>query len=582
MKKEANISQLDRYIVEQTNILGEIHSMILAINHEGKIIVYNEVCEKAFGHIQTDVIGKDVLEIVPITILKKVVKTGSSYIGRRFNWKGRLYVSNSTPVIREGQVIGAVGVAQEITELNSKASELSFSKEFEKELETILEVAYDGILVLDVDGTITYINKNFAKILNLEQREVIGNHITEVIQDSKLPLIVTEGNELYGDVIKIKSKELVISSFPIIRNGKKVGAVAKVIFKDVNQLIQMANKVNRLNEGLDYYKGGIQRFRKTKYGINNIIASSKEMVALKNTIKRVAKSSSTILIRGESGTGKELFAHALHQESNRSNGPFVKVNCAALPENLLESELFGYKEGAFTGARKSGQVGKFELAHGGTIFLDEIGDMMPAMQVKLLRVLQEKEIEPLGSGRSKKVDVRVVSATNRNLEELINEGKFREDLYYRLNVVTLNVPPLRKRYEDIENLVNYFIKKLNNDFQLTVKGLTPEVWGILKSHHWPGNIRELENVIERSFNVIEGDLIKKEHLPMYLQKTKPLNTSPNIQSETNLKKIVEEAERQGIINALKVCKGNKAQAASLLEISRAWLYQRMAKYNIKD
>lgn len=296
-------------------------------------------------------------------------------------------------------------------------------------------------------------------------------------------------------------------------------------------------------------------------------------------IKRVAKSTSAVLITGESGTGKELVAHALHHESQRSTAPFVKVNCAALPENLLESELFGYREGAFTGSRKGGQVGKFELAHGGTIFLDEIGDMPLTMQVKLLRVLQEKEIEPLGASESKKVDVRVVSATNHNLRSLIEQGKFREDLFYRLNVVPLSIPPLRERIDDIKLLVEYFCTKFNFNFGLSIKEVDPDAWEILLNHQWPGNIRELENVLEQVFNVIESDVIQVNHLPIYMQiqgDKQCLKTG-----HKNLKELLENTEREAITQALKECEGNKAQTASLLGISRPWLYQRMEKYKIK-
>ncbi|MCL6611365.1 MAG: sigma 54-interacting transcriptional regulator, partial [Peptococcaceae bacterium] len=311
----------------------------------------------------------------------------------------------------------------------------------------------------------------------------------------------------------------------------------------------------------------------------NLIGSSPVMVKLKETVRRVAQGPSTVLIRGESGTGKELLAHAIHSGSPRRFGPFVKVNCAAVPENLLESELFGYREGAFTGARKGGKMGKFEQANGGTIFLDEIGDMPMSMQSKLLRVLQEKEIERLGENVPRPADVRVVAATNRPLEELISEGRFRQDLYYRLNVVSLVIPPLRERMEDIEELAMHFISKFNVEFGLDVRDMEKEVWNLFHSYHWPGNVRELENIIERAFNMVDGRHISLSHLPQYLQKiSKGPRRTP---VDRGLPALLDQVEKEAILETLASTGGNKMQAAKLLGISRAWLYKKMRQYNIK-
>jgi transcriptional regulator with PAS, ATPase and Fis domain len=291
----------------------------------------------------------------------------------------------------------------------------------------------------------------------------------------------------------------------------------------------------------------------------------------------VAHTQSTVLIRGESGTGKELFAQAMYVESRRNGGPFIKVNCAAVPENLLESELFGYKEGAFTGAKKGGQVGKFELAHKGVIFLDEIGDMSLNMQAKLLRVLQEKEIERLGDAKPRHVDVRVIAATNRNLEEMIGRGEFREDLYYRINVVTLNIPPLREREGDLDMLISYFIEKFNRQFGIRVEGVDGESRQLLLNHRWPGNVRELENVVERAFNLLEGNVIEREHLPLYLQNARKHGKI----HQGGLPKMIDEIEKEAILDTLERCAGNKLQAAESLGISRAGLYKKMKRYNLR-
>jgi len=284
-----------------------------------------------------------------------------------------------------------------------------------------------------------------------------------------------------------------------------------------------------------------------------------------------------VLIRGESGTGKELLAHAIHNLSPRRSCPFVKVNCAAVPENLLESELFGYEEGAFTGAKKGGKPGKFEQAHGGTIFLDEIGDMPLKMQVKILRVLQEKEVERLGSTKTINVDVRVIAATNRNLERLINERKFREDLFYRLNVVNLEIPPLRERKEDIPLLADFLVKKLCKSLGIGEKNISQSTYNVLLRYKWPGNVRELENALERALNVIDSDIIQPEHLPYYIRQ------SGNSLKDGvfNLKSIVEETEKETIKRALNADGGSSLEAAKLLGISKSTFYDKLAKYGIK-
>jgi transcriptional regulator with PAS, ATPase and Fis domain len=291
----------------------------------------------------------------------------------------------------------------------------------------------------------------------------------------------------------------------------------------------------------------------------------------------VSNSPSSVLLTGDSGTGKELFAKAIHFHGNRSSQPFVKVNCAAIPENLLEAELFGYVEGAFTGARKGGKLGKFELANKGTIFLDEIGEMPLPMQAKLLRVLQEGEIERVGGIKTIPIDVRIISATNKDLLSLIKEGNFREDLYYRLNVVNFHIPPLRERKSDIPLLINYIIQQLNKRLGRAILYPTQEAMELLLSYDWPGNIRELVNIIEAAMNFCRSSVIDIEDLPFFLNSYKdykPYNNSQSLEAK------VENAEKFQLISVLKQCNGNRKAAAEMLEISRTTLFRLMKKYEL--
>ncbi len=580
-------------MIELSRITGEIHpnlqtildssnNAIIAVDRDGRIIFCTTQVERILETSAEHLLGKPVEDYFPTTGLLRVLKTGRPELAQKVNINGVIYLSSRTPVFENGEVVAAVAVFQDITELQSIIDELANDnrkiRELKKTLETVLNLAYEGLIVVNKDGLVTMTNQAFASFLNKDPESIISKHVTEVYENPKFPEVLKTGKPVYGYIHDLNGHEIVASRVPIIEDGVVVGAIGKVIFRDVNELYALAEKVNSLRSEVAYYKDELRRFRKYDFSLDEIVGNSEKFQGLKEIARRVAHSNSTVLIRGESGTGKELFAHALHAESSRSQGPFIKVNCAAVPENLLEAELFGYQEGAFTGARKGGQVGKFQLADKGTIFLDEIGDMPLRMQAKLLRVLQEKEIERLGDSRTIKVDVRVVTATNQNLEDLLRKKEFREDLYYRLNVVTLNIPPLRERMEDLPILVEHFVKKFSEQFGRRVSGISPDVLALFMKHQWPGNIRELENAVERAFNVLDGKEIQFKHLPLYLQKLK--TTRANHAGGQTLQSIVEAAERETIVDALATANGNKVQAAALLGLSRAGLYKKLAKYHL--
>jgi len=314
-----------------------------------------------------------------------------------------------------------------------------------------------------------------------------------------------------------------------------------------------------------------------RYSHPNVVARSAKMQEVLATVERVAPTNSTILLGGESGVGKDLIAHAIHQKSRRASGPFIKINSTAIPENLLESELFGYEKGAFTGANAS-KPGKFELADKGTLFLDEIGDVPPATQVKLLRVLQEREFERLGGTRTIKVDVRLVAATNRDLREALEQGTFREDLYYRLNVVPIDIAPLRQRKEDIPELVNLFISRFAADSGKSLKGITPEAMQVLVNYHWPGNVRELQNIIERACALTKGAVLEASDIHLDSRPAKNSGAGGFLPEGVTL----EHWEDEMILEALRRANGNKSQAARLLGLSRNALRYRLSKIGIAD
>ncbi|MBT2638406.1 MULTISPECIES: sigma 54-interacting transcriptional regulator [unclassified Bacillus (in: firmicutes)] len=441
-------------------------------------------------------------------------------------------------------------------------------------IETIVENAFEWLVVVDREGRIIYINHNYCEFLEVNREETIGRHVTEVIENTRMHIVAQTGKEELADLQFIKGNYMIANRVPIIKNGEVIAAFGTVFFRDTQEWMKMDSHVKSLLTRMQPY---IQKIDSgVKYTLDDILGESQQIISLKEKVKMVSNSDISILIRGESGTGKELFAHSIHQLSGRSRKPFIKVNCGAIPENLLESELFGYEEGAFTGAKKGGKKGKFQLADGGTLFLDEIGDMPLSMQVKLLRALQDGEIEPIGSTKSISVNVRIIAATNRPLENMIEEKRFREDLFYRINVVPFSVPPLRERAEDLTLLIAYFIAKVTNRLGKRIAGIDSNVMEILKSYSWPGNIRELENVIEAAVHLTKGEQITLESLPDYLQSQTAIYRFKN----KKLKDIVEETEQWVLKQSLERNKDDKARVGRELGISRSTLYEKLNKYGL--
>jgi transcriptional regulator with PAS, ATPase and Fis domain len=378
-------------------------------------------------------------------------------------------------------------------------------------------------------------------------------------------------------------KKSIVHRFPLYSSNEIIGAMSITGFKDATEMEIILRKYHLLKDKLEYYEKELQSFRSARYSFADIISGDRSMLSLIGLGKRYARSTSPVLITGETGTGKELFAHAIHLASPRKNGPFVRINCASIPGELLESELFGYEPGAFTGAKKGGKAGKFELADSGTIFLDEIGSMDLEMQAKLLRVLQDKHFERLGSNVAVEPDFRVISATNKNLEELVKEEKFRMDLYYRLMVLSLDIPPLRKRRDDVRLLSEHFAKALKDEIGIRIKKIDEKAMGVLLNWHWPGNVRELKNVMERAANHTETGVVGVSDLPGYLlANSESRNRTKTDTEEINLlKKTKARVEKDILESTLNDTHWNKSQAARVLHISRPLLYLLIKKYDLK-
>lgn len=427
------------------------------------------------------------------------------------------------------------------------------------QLLTVLNLLHDGILLINDQQQVTHYNTLAAKLLDIDSKNDLV--LYQLLDDKRLWFAVERGEPFSGPIQgKRVATQLYCDVVPIKNNGVIEGAVISV--KDIKQIKKLVKEAT---------------VSEIETHLSQIVGNSPKMKALKAMALHVAPSKATLLIQGESGTGKELLARAIHQSSKRTGNAFIAINCGAIPENLLESELFGYEEGSFTGARRGGKLGKFELAQNGTIFLDEIGDMPLHLQVKILRVLQERRVERVGGTRSIPIDVRIIAATHRDLDEMVKTGEFREDLYYRLNVIPLTIPPLRDRLEDVPILVHYYLDYYSTVTDRSVSGITQETIDILANYPWPGNVRELGNVVEYCVTMVAGGEITSDILP---QRIKTVHNSESQNSSLNLKSL----EREAIMKALTLVdsEGHKDDAAKLLGISRATLYRKIKDYQIGE
>lgn len=438
---------------------------------------------------------------------------------------------------------------------------------------------FRGLVVVDHESNIVFINAYYANEIGYDPKEIIGLPVKQVIPNSKLPVVLESGKAIWGDVFCYSGFTSICNRWPLMKDGKIIGAVSYSVFDRIKESDNLFESLQELRGQLDYYKDKLKKYSGARYSLADIVGSSEGVVELRKAILRAGCTGSTVLIQGETGTGKELVAHSLHQESLRTHYPFIKLNCAAMPYELIESELFGYEEGAFTGARKTGKKGKFEQANKGTLFLDEVSQLTIPAQAKLLRALQEREIERIGGATPIPVNVRIVAASNDDLEAMVKQGSFRSDLFYRLNVVPIKIPPLRERMSDIPVLVKKFVEKYREQAGLGPVEVSPEALALLQGYGWPGNIRELENAVERAVGLCRTSLLDLSHFDWLMPKIqKPFKITS---TQDIIKDAKADAERNVILKILHETRGNKKKAAEMLQMDRSLLYQKMRRLGIK-
>ena len=574
-------------------VLDSMANGVIAIDREGTIFVFNDAAARLLGVEKGKALGKNLLSIVPNSGLVNVLRTGDAEAGRPQPVGARTVIANRAPMFRDGELIGAVSVFQDVTEMEKMSRELDSTRALARTLEEVLAGAGEWMVVVDANGIVTMISEEYAEFNGTTVADAVGKHVTQVIENTRMHVVAKTGVAEIGERMTIHGRALIVNRIPLKDGDRVIGAYGRVVFKTVEQLRELASKMNLLESKVKYYEEELTHLRGARYTFGSIVGTGAAITAAKEEAERASRTDSTVLLRGETGTGKELFAHAIHAAGSRRAGPFIKLNCAAVPAELLESELFGYEEGAFTGARRGGKPGKFELAAGGTLFLDEIGDMPLPMQAKLLRVLQEKEIDRLGGTGSRRLDLRLIAATGRNLEEMVGQGTFRADLYYRVNVIPIRIPPLREHPEDLGAIAEAFLARLSADTGEPKRRLSAELLEILRAHPWPGNVRELQNGLERAVAMSPREVLRPEHFPAHLlrfvhgvRKEATPGTAVAEGEETwarppgSLASVKAEAERSAILSALAAVGGNRTKAAELLRIHRVKLHEKIRRYGI--
>lgn len=582
-EKEDLIERLKNDSYKHDLIFNSTDDGMVVINKNGIVTLLNRRASEMINYSRKKAVGKHIWDVIPTSRLPIVMETRRIEANQEMALEnGVKIITTRIPIIDEnGGLIGAFAVFKDISEVVRLAEEITNLKEIQTMLEAIIQSSDDAISVVDEEGRGILVNPAYNRITGLSRDQVIGQPATADI---------SEGESMHMRVLKTRrpvrgvpmrvgpnKKEVIVNVAPIIVEGKLKGSVG--VIHDMSEIKSLNRELTRARQ--------IIRTLEAKYSFEDIIGQSEEMLLAIEQAKLAAKTPATVLLRGESGTGKELFAHAIHNASDRRFNKFVRVNCAALSETLLESELFGYEEGAFSGAKRGGKRGLFEEANNGSIFLDEIGELSANTQAKLLRVLQEREIIRVGGTKPVPINVRIIAATNVNLEKGIASGTFREDLYYRINRLPIQIPPLRNRKEEIPLLCERLIQKINQDYGRNVEGVTDMAIRRLQEYGWPGNVRELENILGRAiiFMAYNETVIDGKHLPELKNKEPERPESAGIaengMGSASLAEMIERYEAEIISRTMEKTKGNKTKAAKLLGLSIRNLYYKLEKYKLE-
>lgn len=559
-------------------VIESAHNGILAVDQSGKIILANRVVAEILKIPVDQLMGHQVTEYIPNSLMPKILITGQSLYGEKFVLNTTPIMANYSPVEKNGAITGAVSVFQDLSSMDAIHSELDSVKKLTRELESIINSSYDGIYITDGKCVTLNCNEAYERITGISVSEVKGRTMHELVEagvlDQSVSILVMESKKsiTITQTIKKTNTQVLVTGNPVFdENGDLFRIVTNV--RDVTELYNLQNQLQESKEQTLLYETELRHLRSQQAEDTGIIYRSLCMEKIIELSLKLANVDSTVLITGESGTGKELLAKLIHKHGKGINKPFIKINCAAIPEHLLESELFGYDAGAFTGAKKEGKPGLFELAHNGTLFLDEVAEMPLLLQSKLLRVLQERQIIRVGGTKPLDVNVRIIAATNRDLPKMVKEGDFREDLYYRLMVIPIELPPLRERKEDIPLLVKHFVDTLNQRYGYQYHA-SAKLLNVLSEYPWPGNIRELANIIERLVITTDKAELSVDLLPeaMYRKDVLP-------EYGTQLQDAAAQAEAYLISKTYEECK-SWTKVAEILGVNKSTIYRKASKLGL--
>ncbi|TVR88872.1 MAG: sigma-54-dependent transcriptional regulator [Spirochaetaceae bacterium] len=560
-------------------IFDSTHDAIIAVDADSRITLFNKSAEKLTRQSADEVLGRPIGEVISTTRLPVVLRTGKPEI----DWKHPLgdinIVTSRMPMVdSDGTIIGAFAVFRDVTSMVELAEEITNLREMRIMWEAIFHSTQDAISVVDEHGVHVSVNPAYTRVTGLAADEIIGQPCTvDIAEGESIHMrVLTTKQPIHGARLRVgpQAKDVLVDAAPIIVKGEVKGSVG--VLKDLSEIRRLTSELRQAQQ--------IIRKLEAKYSFDDLIGRQANFLHAVEKARVAASAPATVLLCGESGTGKEMFAHAIHNASDRAAGRFVRVNCASLTEGVLESELFGYEDGAFTGARKGGRIGLFEEADNGTIFLDEVGLMSLDTQAKLLGVLQEREVRRVGGTKNRPIDVRVIAATNFDLLEAVHEGAFREDLYYRLNVIPVVIPPLREHPEDIPLLIDHLIARINREYGRAVAAISPPARRRLTRYSWPGNIRELENVLRRaiiSLSLYES-VISEVHLPQLADECDEMPVVGCVEDGEipPLATVVETAEAAHITRTLQALGGSRTRCAEQLGISLRTLQYKLKRYGI--
>lgn len=574
------LNEIMEEIFREGSILSFLNSLnkgIIIIDNHEMVVYTNKIAQKNLKRSFSSLQGKKIKKWIPFQRMKDVLTEGLSFCSVTVPLEEESYV-NISPIEINKNIIGALIAFEPQNCIDNALDTIKLCNSISRELEAVFNSAYDEMIVTDSRGTILRINAVYEKLYNLKSEEFIGKNVSELekkgaFNPSVILKVIKEKKRISLTQETNSGKILIVTGSPVFNEKGRLISVVSMA-KDITELHQLKAKLKEVKETAQKYYYQLELLKQKEESEVPMIYKSAAMKKVIIVAEKVSKVNSNVLITGESGVGKSILAEYIHKMSDRKDGRLVSINCGAIPETLLESEFFGYEKGAFTGARTDGKVGQLDLADKGTLFLDEVSELPLHMQVKLLKVINEKTYMRVGGTKLLASDFRLIAATNKNLGKMVKEGRFREDLFYRLNVIPIDIPPLRERKQDIIMLINHFWEKLNKKFG-TNRKISGEVYDILTDYHWPGNVRELQNCIERLMVTVDTDMIKVEDLPVFfieqsIQEVEKKGILP-------LKEAIEETERRLILKAYKKLK-NTYKVAEALGVSQATIVRKLKKY----